>query len=234
MMIILMNMLMLVELAVSMAGASGAQLSLQTSIEQQTAALIVVDVQECFMPPDGALAVPHGRDVIPTINQLRTAFAHVVTTQDWHSPDHISFYTVHEDGKPMQTKRLLYTPDGQLLEPRRHGCNSKFDGVAGGGRGSSRNSSNALCGKVKQTDGMCHLKEAVGNDTVVVMQKLWPPHCIMNTAGAALLPELHTRPDDVQVKKGSNPDVDAYSAFWDAGHFHTTCIAKAGEHSIHL
>lgn len=33
-------------------------------------ALIIVDVQNDFLPPDGALAVPGGRDIIPLIQAL--------------------------------------------------------------------------------------------------------------------------------------------------------------------
>ncbi len=54
-------------------------------------ALIVVDVQNDFADPKGALAVNGGADVIPAINgaiaDARTAGACVVYTQDWHPPD---------------------------------------------------------------------------------------------------------------------------------------------------
>lgn len=33
-------------------------------------ALIIVDVQNDFLPPDGALAVPEGRQIIPVIQEL--------------------------------------------------------------------------------------------------------------------------------------------------------------------
>lgn len=33
-------------------------------------ALIIVDVQNDFLPPDGALAVPGGNDIIPLIKDL--------------------------------------------------------------------------------------------------------------------------------------------------------------------
>ncbi len=53
-------------------------------------ALIIVDVQNDFCP-DGALAVKHGDTIIPTINELIPQFPIIVTTQDWHPPDHCSF-----------------------------------------------------------------------------------------------------------------------------------------------
>jgi nicotinamidase/pyrazinamidase len=56
-------------------------------------ALIIVDVQNDFTPPDGALAVPRGEEVIAPINELAASGAYdfVVATRDWHPPDHASF-----------------------------------------------------------------------------------------------------------------------------------------------
>ncbi len=56
--------------------------------------LLVVDVQNDFMP-GGALAVPHGDEVVPVINRLARAFSHVVLTQDWHPKEHVSFAEHH-------------------------------------------------------------------------------------------------------------------------------------------
>jgi nicotinamidase/pyrazinamidase len=57
-------------------------------------ALILVDLQNDFLP-GGALAVPHGDEVIPTANQLQRAFPLVVATQDWHPANHGSFAANH-------------------------------------------------------------------------------------------------------------------------------------------
>jgi nicotinamidase-related amidase len=56
-------------------------------------ALAVVDVQNDFLPPDGALAVPAEDEVIEPINALLAGggFDLVVATRDWHPPDHASF-----------------------------------------------------------------------------------------------------------------------------------------------
>lgn len=41
----------------------------------------------------------------------------------------------------------------------------------------------------------------------------WPPHCIQGSSGADLHPALDQSRIDLVVRKGSNPDRDAYSAF---------------------
>ena len=53
-------------------------------------ALILVDIQNDFLP-GGALAVPHGDEVVPVANKVSPRFDLVVATQDWHPPDHGSF-----------------------------------------------------------------------------------------------------------------------------------------------
>ncbi len=72
-----------------------------------TDVLLVVDVQNCFVP-GGSLAVNGGDEIVPIINRLGTAFQHVVLTQDWHTPGHISFASVHPGKKPFETVQLSY------------------------------------------------------------------------------------------------------------------------------
>lgn len=48
-----------------------------------------------------------------------------------------------------------------------------------------------------------------------VPQILWPDHCVQNTKGAMFLPCLILKKDDFIVRKGMDPDVDSYSAFFD-------------------
>jgi nicotinamidase/pyrazinamidase len=69
--------------------------------------LLVVDVQNCFLP-GGSLAVKDGDRVIPIINRIAKGFANVVMTQDWHTPGHISFASVHAGKKPFETVDLPY------------------------------------------------------------------------------------------------------------------------------
>lgn len=66
-----------------------------------SAALVVVDVQNDFADPAGALAVPGGEAVVPVINELvaaaREVGSLVVYTQDWHPERTPHFVT---DGGP--------------------------------------------------------------------------------------------------------------------------------------
>lgn len=49
-------------------------------------------------------------------------------------------------------------------------------------------------------------------------QVLWPDHCIQGTAGAAFHADLHTDPADLIIRKGYNPKIDSYSAFFENDH----------------
>ena len=48
-----------------------------------------------------------------------------------------------------------------------------------------------------------------------IEQVLWPAHCIQQTAGADLHPDLIRVNNAIHVYKGTNPEIDSYSAFWD-------------------
>lgn len=49
-------------------------------------------------------------------------------------------------------------------------------------------------------------------------QVLWPDHCIIGSNGAAFHPNLETDDANIIVRKGSNPAVDSYSAFFENDH----------------
>jgi len=89
------------------------------------AALIVVDVQNCFLP-GGSLAVKDGDQVIPVINRVAKSFSHVVMTQDWHTPGHVSFAASHAGKKPFETIDLAYGK--QVLWPEH--CVQGTEGAA--------------------------------------------------------------------------------------------------------
>ena len=56
-------------------------------------------------------------------------------------------------------------------------------------------------------------------------QVLWPDHCVQDTPGAELHPALDTRRVEAIFRKGTNPDIDSYSAFFDNGHRKATGLA---------
>ena len=72
-----------------------------------SSALLVIDVQNCFLP-GGSLAVKDGEQVVPVINRIAKGFANVVMTQDWHTVGHVSFASAHPGKKPFETIDLAY------------------------------------------------------------------------------------------------------------------------------
>jgi nicotinamidase/pyrazinamidase len=49
-------------------------------------------------------------------------------------------------------------------------------------------------------------------------QVLWPDHCVTGTRGAEFHPELETLAFDLIIRKGSNRNLDSYSAFFENDH----------------
>ena len=55
-------------------------------------------------------------------------------------------------------------------------------------------------------------------DTVAVhgiTQVLWPEHCVQGTEGADFHPDLEKRYFNLILRKGMNPELDSYSAFFE-------------------
>jgi nicotinamidase/pyrazinamidase len=80
----------------------------------ETDVLLVIDVQNDFCP-GGALAVPRGDEIVPTVNRLAANFLHVVLTQDWHPHGHLSFASSHPGALPYEAIEVSYGP--QVLWP---------------------------------------------------------------------------------------------------------------------
>lgn len=129
-------------------------------------ALIIVDLQEDFCPPNGSLAVAEGRDIATPINDLLSlpSFAIRIATQDWHPQDHVSFASNHTGKEPFSDFVTVVNP---------HNADEKYD------------------------------------------TRLWPVHCVQNTKGAELIPELDATKVDEVLKKGKDSRVEMYSAFYD-------------------
>ncbi len=128
-------------------------------------ALIIVDVQNDFMP-GGALPVAKGDQVIPMINRLlQLSFDVKIATKDWHPPDHGSFAESYEK------------KTGEIVE---------------------------LSG---------------------IPQILWPKHCIQHSHGAEFAPGWDTAKIECVFYKGTDKNVDSYSAFFDNGHLKSTGLS---------
>ncbi|KAI0832652.1 Isochorismatase hydrolase [Trametes gibbosa] len=74
-------------------------------------ALLIVDVQEDFCPPNGALAVPGAREIIPIIDDLlHLPFVLKIATKDHHPPNHISFASTHPGAVPFLSTCTITNP----------------------------------------------------------------------------------------------------------------------------
>jgi len=94
--------------AAAMTGRTGRAAAQGTKIKPGAQdVLLVIDVQNCFTP-GGSLAVKDGDAIVPLINKLAGGFEHVVLTQDWHTPGHVSFASSHPGKKPFETTSLPY------------------------------------------------------------------------------------------------------------------------------
>eukprot|EP00457_Paulinella_chromatophora_P015946 gb/GEZN01016655.1/.p1 GENE.gb/GEZN01016655.1/~~gb/GEZN01016655.1/.p1 ORF type:complete len:240 (+),score=26.96 gb/GEZN01016655.1/:30-722(+) len=81
-------------------------------------ALLIVDVQNDFMPPKGSLAVAGGLDTIPVINDLRQNYQWnlIALTQDWHLPTHVSFHS-NNPGSTLFQPHKLASGEEQVMWP---------------------------------------------------------------------------------------------------------------------
>jgi nicotinamidase/pyrazinamidase len=138
-------------------------------------ALIIVDVQEDFLP-GGALAVPGGDAVIEPIRELAAgpAFDVVVATRDWHPPDHVSFVG---HGGPWPAHCVQGTPGAELSARLPH---ERIDlvidkGTSNDGMGYSAFESDAL-GSLIRTERI----------TAVTVTGLATDYCVAATARDAL------------------------------------------------
>ncbi len=57
-------------------------------------------------------------------------------------------------------------------------------------------------------------------------QTLWPVHCVQNTSGAELSCDLDQERITRVFRKGTDPDIDSYSGFFDNGHRKSTGLGE--------
>ncbi|EAW11382.1 putative isochorismatase family hydrolase [Aspergillus clavatus NRRL 1] len=69
---------------------------------------------------------------------------------------------------------------------------------------------------------------APGKQAETKAQLLWPVHCVADTKGASIIPEIDSSKIDVHVKKGMDARVEMYSMFSDAfGNLDPTLTARS-------
>lgn len=136
------------------------------NINRATDALIVIDIQNDFIP-GGSLAVEGGDEIIPGVIELARKFDTIVLSQDWHPSGHKSFASSHS-AQPYSQVQMPYGP-----------------------------------------------------------QTLWPDHCVQGSLGAQFHPDLDevVNRSALIVRKGMNPGVDSYSAFFENDRTTTTGLA---------
>lgn len=72
-----------------------------------------------------------------------------------------------------------------------------------------------------------HEGKKVFDHTVLsgVDQILWPDHCVQGSPGAELAKEVRQETIAAVFRKGMDPSIDSYSAFYDNGHLKSTGLA---------
>lgn len=69
-------------------------------------------------------------------------------------------------------------------------------------------------------------------------QVLWPDHCVQGSAGAEFHPELDVSRVEEVIRKGTDPEIDSYSGFFDNGHRKATglhdALQKRGVTDVYL
>lgn len=77
-------------------------------------AIVVVDLQEDFLPENGSLAVKDGRDIIePIMKLLDLKWNSIIVTKDWHPSNHNSFVSQHDGVQPF-TNLIFNHPLGEI------------------------------------------------------------------------------------------------------------------------
>jgi nicotinamidase/pyrazinamidase len=56
-------------------------------------------------------------------------------------------------------------------------------------------------------------------------QVLWPDHCVQGTSGADFTTVVNWNKTETIFRKGTDPDIDSYSGFYDNGHLKATGLA---------
>ncbi len=113
----------------------------------------------------------------------------------------------------------LPVPDGDLIIPRINALQNEYD----------------LIIATKDWHPPHHVSFAkthpgkVPGDVILVQgseQRLWPVHCVQGTFGAEFSPLLNTEKISHVIHKGTHPEIDSYSTFFDNVHGRSTGLEE--------
>ena len=153
-------------------------------------ALIIVDYQNDFARPDGALSVPAGGEVAGHINELAASgdYELIVATRDWHPPDHGSFI---EQGGIWPVHCVQGTPGAELHPALDTG---PVDAILDKGQDPQTEGYSAF-----DATSLAETLRARGVDTVTVVG-LATDYCVKNTALDALREGFDVRVDQAGIR----------------------------------
>jgi nicotinamidase-related amidase len=221
----------LVTSVVSLLLAIGHQVS-AVSVGTDATALLIIDVQDCFMEAsgtlsgaDGSLSVANTSEIIPLLNSIRTEksclFDTVIRSQDYHTEAHISFGPTHG----LEPFAHLFGKGELLLT-----CVNPSSGLTKDASCCPTyhiepyNCETFLCPSVADSpekmlasvmsSPACTICKETPEECFSTTQAMWTEHCKQD-GDSNFPPTLYTEDTDIIVQKGDNQYVDAYSAFMD-------------------
>ncbi|KAH3901765.1 uncharacterized protein SCODWIG_02362 [Saccharomycodes ludwigii] len=183
-------------------------------------ALLVIDMQYDFLPPNGSLAVKFGDKILKPLKQYIDEninnFEIIIFTQDYHPIDHISFACNHPNKKDFDPITYKFPDTETSLASNNNMATS-----------------NSIPKEAKISSLNMQSKTPL-KDTKSFNSLLWPKHCVQNTKGC----EIHSIFTDYfntldnkynrikVVKKGYLPDREYYSCFNDIWNDHKTEVSE--------
>jgi nicotinamidase/pyrazinamidase len=148
----------------------------QDPADPMAEALLIVDFQQDFIPPAGALAVPRGDEIAARLNELAAdeRYSVVLATRDWHPADHGSF---RERGGAWP-RHCVQETEGAQLHPALD--LDRIDAILDKGQRQDTDGYSAF-----ESDELRQLlrEQAV---TAVTVVGLATDYCVLNTARDAL------------------------------------------------
>jgi nicotinamidase-related amidase len=205
--------------------------SLSDSHNKKTA-LMIIDVQDCFMEAsgttsgeDGSLAVSDTAEIVPIINDIRTEksclFDVVVRSQDYHTVNHISFGPTHGlepfahlaglgelpmtciDPDSGSTQDASCCPTYYIAP---YDCTTALCP-------DSENSPVEALAEIMESPA-CTVCKETPEECFETEQAMWTNHCLQE-GDSTFARELMTEDSDIVLQKGLYQYVDSYSAFMD-------------------